>query len=56
MTGATACRAVLLWALTDQEHRAQAILRSVADPGLLNSLETLLHDEVLDGEMGRDWR
>ena len=47
---------VLLWALADQEHRAQAILRSVADPGLLNSLETLLHDEVLDGEMAGDWR
>ena len=56
MTGATAYWAVLLWALTDQEHRTQAILRSVADPGLLNSLETLLHDEVLDGEMGGYWR
>ena len=55
MTGATACRAVLLWALTDQEYRAQAILRSVAHPGLLNSLETLLHNEVLDGEMGGYW-
>ena len=51
MTGATACRAVLLRTLTDQEHWAQAILRGVADPGLLNSLETLLHDEILDGEM-----
>ena len=55
VTGATACQAVLLWALTNQEHRVQAILRSVADPGLLNSLETLLHDEILDGEMGGDW-
>src|SRR5882672_9174306 len=57
MTGVTLLLGliVLLWALTDQEHRAQAILRCVAGPGLLKSLETLLHDEVLDGEVGGHW-
>ena len=39
----------------DQEHRTQAILRSVAGPGFLNRGETFPHDEELNSVWNGPW-
>src|SRR5262249_54138123 len=49
------CENCTSWAFADQEHRAQAILRSVAVPSFLNRGETLPHNEELNSVWSGPW-